>query len=121
MKKISQSDFVTYFNHRKEPYFTFVKNGVKTIEGRINKGEYGFVKSGDHIVVNNEEETDSVEVIVKDVRKYISIQEMLGQESFKKLLPEVETREHGVEVYKRFYTSEQEKEFGVIAIEFEKI
>lgn len=121
MKKISQSDFTTYHNHRAEPYFTFLKNGQKTIEGRIKKGWYRFVRPGDHIIVYNEEENDSIEVLVKDVRTYSSIQEMLEQEPIKKLLPDVETIKEGIEVYKRFYTEEQQREFGVVAIEVEII
>lgn len=109
--------FTVYHNHRAEPYFTFLKNGQKTIEGRIRKGWYRFVKPGYHIVVYNEEETDSCETLVRDVRTYSSIKEMLEFEQFKKLLPDVETVEQGVEIYKRFYTEEQEKEFGVVAIE----
>lgn len=121
MKKVLQSDFVTYHNHRAEPYFTFVKNGQKTIEGRIKKGWYQFVRSGDHIIVYNEEETDSVEVLVRGVRTYSSIKEMLEKEQIKKLLPNVETTEEGIAVYKRFYTEKQQKEFGVVAIEVERI
>lgn len=121
MEKISQSDFTTYHNHRAEPYFTFLKNGQKTIEGRIKKGWYRFVKSGDHIIVYNEEENDLVEVLVKGVRTYSSIQEMLEQEPIKKLLPDIKTIDEGIEVYKRFYTEEQQREFGVVAIEVEII
>jgi len=121
MQKVSHSDFTTYQNHRREPYFTFLKNGQKTIEGRIKKGWYELIKPGDHIIVHNEEETDSVEVLVKDVRTYISIKEMLEQENIKNILPDVETVEQGIGVYQKFYTKEQQKEFGVIAIEVEKI
>mgnify|MGYP001586779436 CR=1 FL=1 len=121
---ISQSrskNFTVYHNHRAEPYFTFLKNGQKTIEGRIKKGWYRFVKIGDHIIVYNEEETDSCETLVKDVKTYSSIREMLEGEDFKKLLPDAETVEQGIEIYKKFYTEEQEKEFGVVAIEVELI
>jgi ASC-1-like (ASCH) protein len=121
MKKVSQSNFKTYHNHRAEPYFTFVKNGQKTIEGRIKKGWYRFVKPGDHIIVYNEEETDCVEVLVKGVRTYASIRKMLEQESIKKLLPNIETVGQGIEIYKQFYTDEQQDEFGVVAIEVEII
>jgi ASC-1-like (ASCH) protein len=117
MKKISQSTFVTYKSHRADPYFGFVKNGQKTIEGRIKKGEYQFLKTGDHIVVCNEEETDSVEVLVKDLRNYNSVREMLECEPLKKVLPNVDTVDQGIEIYKQFYTEEQQQEFGVIAIE----
>jgi len=121
MKKIFQSNFTTYHNHRAEPYFTFVKSGQKTIEGRIKKGWYRFVKPGDHIIVYNEEETDLVEVCVKGVRTYPSIRGMLEQESIKKLLPDVETVGQGIKAYKRFYTDKQQREFGVVAIEVERI
>lgn len=121
MEKISEFNFVTYNNHRSEPYFTFVKNGQKTIEGRINKGEYRFVKPGDHIVVFNNEETDSVEVIVKDVRHYYSIKNMLDNEPLGKLLPNARTIDQAMDIYKQFYTDEQQKEFGVVAVEVESI
>ncbi len=121
MKIVSQSNFTTYQNHRAEPYFTFVKNGQKTIEGRIKKGQYRFVKPGDHIVVYNDKETDSVEVLVKDVRTYVSIREMFEREPLKKILPDAYTIEQGIKIYQKFYTEQQQQEFGVVAIEIERI
>lgn len=121
MKKVSEANFTTYHNHRAEPYFSFVKNGSKTIEGRIRKGCYCFVKPGDHIVVFNNEETESVEVLVKDVRTYSSFREMFVKEELKKLLPDAGTIEEGMEAYKRFYSDEQQKKFGVVAIEVERV
>jgi ASC-1-like (ASCH) protein len=122
MEKISEyNSVVTYHNHRAEPYFTFVKNGQKTIEGRIKKGWYRFVKAGDHIIIYNEEETDSVEVLVKDVRTYPSVAEMLSHESLEKLLPDAKSIKEGIQIYKKFYTKEQEDEFGVVAIEVARI
>jgi len=121
MKKVLESNFTTYCNHRTEPYFTFVKNGRKTIEGRLKKGLYCLVKPGDHIIVYNEEETDSIRVLVKDVRTYISIQEMFEHEIIKKLLPNANTIEEGIEIYQKFYTNEQQQKFGIVAIEFKRI
>ena len=120
----SRYDTVTYkkyHNHREEPYFTFLKNGQKTIEGRVKKGWYCNVKPGDKIVVYNEEESDMVEVLVKRVTSYKSIRDMLTNEPIKKLLPDVNTIDQGIEVYRRFYTPEQERQFGVIAIEVETL
>ncbi len=110
-----------YHNHRAEPYFTFLKNGQKTIEGRVRKGWYAEVKPGDEIEVRNNEETESVQVVVTRVAKYDSIRSMLERESLKQLLPDVETVEQGIEVYRRFYTPEQEAEFGMVAIEVEVV
>lgn len=110
-----------YHNHRAEPYFTFLKDGQKTIEGRIRRGKYAEIRPGDEIVVYNNEETDSVEVIVKKVTTYLSFEEMLTKEPLSKLLPDAKTVEEGIGVYRKFYTTEEEKEFGVVAIEVERL
>lgn len=122
MRKIKSKDnLVTFANHRAEPYFTFVKNGRKTIEGRLRKGNYARVKPGDHIVIWNVKETDKLEVLVRRVKMYKSFEQMLRSEPLKKVLPNVETVKDGVEIYKKFYTKDQEKKFGVVAIGVEKL
>jgi ASC-1-like (ASCH) protein len=118
MELISKNDgYKIYRNHRAEPYFTFLKNGEKTVEGRIKKGLYKHVKPGDHIVVYNNEETDSVEVLVKATRDYSSIRAMLEGEELRKLLPDVNTLSEGEKVYRAFCPPGKEKEFGIVAIE----
>ena len=121
MKKVSENGFAVYHSHRAEPYFTFVKKGQKTIEGRIKKGYYKFIKPGGHIVIYNEEETDSVEVIVKEVRDYRTFRELLENEAIAEVLPNVKTVDEGIEVYRKFYTTEQEKEFGVVALKVKRV
>lgn len=121
MEIASQSNFTTFYNHRAEPYFTFLKNGQKTIEGRIKKEKYAEIKAGDHIIVQNNAETDSVEVVVKATRIYSTFKEMLEKEEYKKVLPDVQSIDEGVAVYERFYTQEQQCEFGIVAIEVEVI
>jgi ASC-1-like (ASCH) protein len=111
----------TYKNHRQEPYFTFLKNGQKTIEGRVRKGKYSQIKAGDYINVYNNKETDHVHVRVKRVTAYPSILEMLEEEEIKKLLPDIDTIHQGVKLYSKFYSAQQELEFGMVAIEVEII
>jgi ASC-1-like (ASCH) protein len=110
-----------YKNHRQEPYFTYLKNGQKTIEGRIRKGKYAEIKVGDHIMVNNTEETEVVKTEVIDTRNYHSIKEMLEKEEIKKLLPDAETVDEGIKIYSKFYNLDQEKEYGLVAIEVKLI
>jgi len=111
----------TYHNHRAEPYFTFVKNGQKTIEIRLQKGKYLLIKPGDHIIVYNKEETDEFEVEVLDTRKYKTFQELLKNEDIKKVLPDKDNFKDVLKTPYQFYTKEQEKEFGVLAIEIKRI
>ena len=117
MRQPKSEKYITYENDRVEPYYSFLKNGYKSIEGRIKKKWYRDLKPGDHIIVHNMEKTDSFETVVQDVRTYSSIREMLEKEQLKKLLPDIDTVEQGIAVYRRFYTEEAEKEFGVVAIE----
>lgn len=111
----------TYHNHRQEPYFTFLKNGQKTIKGRARKEWYTLVKPGDYIVVHNEEETDSIKTLVKRISSYSSIREMLENEPLKKMLPDIQDVEQGVKIYRKFYTPEQEEKYGMVAIEVEVV
>lgn len=121
MKVLSRTSFTTYINHRAEPYFTFVKNGQKTIEGRVCKGEYQQLSLGDHIMVNNNEETEVVEVVVRRIARYASFRDMLAHEPLKQVLPNVTSIEQGLETYRQFYAPAQEQEFGVVAFEFERV
>lgn len=107
----------TYHNHRQEPYFTFLKNGQKTIEGRLQKGWYQHVQVGDHIHVYNDDETDTVLTEVVGVRPYRNFEELLRKEPMNKVLPDVSDTESGIEVYKKFYSDAQVIECGVVAIE----
>lgn len=118
--KLSSSDHTTYHNHRAEPYFTFMQQGKKTIEGRIKKGYYRLIKPCDHIIIYNEDETKNLEVLVKRVTTYKSFKELLENEILGKVLPDAKTIDQGISIYKIFYSKEQEKKFGVVAIEVEK-
>lgn len=109
-----------YQSHRAEPYFTFLKNGQKTIEGRLKKGKYSRIKKGDFITVYNQKETDKVKVVVKKVTLYRSIKEMLSAEPIEKILPDVTNITQGIKVYRKFYTPKQEQKFGMVAIEVER-
>jgi ASC-1-like (ASCH) protein len=45
----------TYTKHLSEPWFSLIKIGAKTCEGRLNKGEFSIMKKGDKIIfINND-------------------------------------------------------------------
>ncbi len=118
MKIIKEENGYRLFkNHRREPYFTFVKNGIKTIEGRLKKEAYSEIKSGDSVIVMNEQETDSFVVTVRSVKYYGSFKEMLEHENIERVLPDAKSIEEGVMIYRQFYSKEQESQYGVVALE----
>uniref|UniRef100_A0A7C9EJZ7 ASCH domain-containing protein n=1 Tax=Opuntia streptacantha TaxID=393608 RepID=A0A7C9EJZ7_OPUST len=70
--------------HVQEPFFSQLKDGQKTIEGRCATGDYTLMQSGDLILFNN-----CLMLEVQDVHHYASFVEMLEAESLEKVLPGV--------------------------------
>uniref|UniRef100_A0A6N2NAI1 ASCH domain-containing protein n=1 Tax=Salix viminalis TaxID=40686 RepID=A0A6N2NAI1_SALVM len=97
--------------HVQEPYFSLLKDGRKTIEGRCVTGGYTRIEPGDLILVNK-----ILVLKVEDVHRYASFSKMLQAESLEKVLPGVKTVEEGVEIYRKLYTDEKEMSNGVLAV-----
>ncbi|POO03579.1 ASCH domain containing protein [Trema orientale] len=97
--------------HVQEPFFTQLRDGIKTIEGRCAVGDYNRIGSGSLILFNK-----CLLLEVQEVRRYASFYEMLKAESLVKVLPGVKTIEEGVQVYRKFYSEEKENYNGVLAI-----
>ncbi|KAI3700334.1 hypothetical protein L2E82_44960 [Cichorium intybus] len=97
--------------HVQEPFFSQIKDGQKTIEGRCAGGDYNRIESGSLILFNK-----CLLLQVHDVHCYGSFFDMLSTEDLAKVLPGVETVEEGVQIYRRFYSEEKEKSNGVLAI-----
>ncbi|KAJ6419062.1 hypothetical protein OIU84_029215 [Salix udensis] len=76
--------------HVQEPYFSLLKDGRKTIEGRCATGDYTRIEPGDLILVNK-----ILVLKVEDVHRYASFSKMLQAESLEKVLPGVKTVEEG--------------------------
>ncbi|KAH7834114.1 hypothetical protein Vadar_012830 [Vaccinium darrowii] len=97
--------------HVQEPFFSQLKDGVKTVEGRCAVGDYNRIVPGALILFNK-----CLVLQVQDVHRYASFLEMLEAESLTKVLPGVQTIEEGVQIYRKFYSEEKEKLNGVLAI-----
>ncbi|OIS99098.1 PREDICTED: uncharacterized protein LOC109230788 [Nicotiana attenuata] len=97
--------------HVQEPYFSLLRSGQKTIEGRCAVGHYNKIEPGAFILFNK-----CLLLKVQDVHHYHSFCEMLEAENLQDLLPGVDTIEEGVQVYRKFYSKEKERSNGVLAI-----
>ena len=93
-------------------FFEQIRNGKKKIEGRLGKAKYLYLKPNDCIRFNK-----SLCAKVQAVRHYPSFGAMLQKEGIERVLPGVATVQEGEAIYKRFYTSDQEKIYGAVAIE----
>jgi ASC-1-like (ASCH) protein len=100
-----------------EPYYSFIINGQKIVEGRLNKGKFASIQKGDILVLAPEK--IEFEVIEKNI--YKSFMEMIKSEGVGNVIPDKTSIEEATNVYYKFYTKEQEKEFGVAAIKIKRI
>ncbi len=100
-----------------EPYKTFILEGKKTIEGRLNKGTFIKVQAGDILQIN----PNGAQLKITGKNIYLSFREMIEKEGIENVIPDKSKIDDAVNVYYKFYTKEQEKEFGVVAIKISKI
>ena len=102
-----------------EDPFERIKNGTKTVEFRLYDEKRRTIQIGDEIEFSKLPELQE-KLLVKVIDLY-------KEESFEKLFKKVfvgEDKEKIIEKAKsmnRFYTPEQEKEYGVVGIEIEII
>jgi len=95
-----------------QPWSNYIKEGKKTIEGRLNKGKFSELKKNDLLSINDGE----CLVKIKKIIHYKSFEEMLIFEGLRHVLPNVENLAAGVKIYHKFYTYDDENKYGVIAI-----
>lgn len=99
----------------KEQYFQQIKLGLKTIEGRLAKEKYVLLKNQTPISFNHAYETS-----IEKIEVYPSFKIMLETVGLEHVLPGVKSIDDGVEIYREFYSSEEEQSNGVVAIFLKK-
>lgn len=101
--------------HVNRIWFEFIREGKKTIEGRLNKGKFKDMKIGDRFNFVND--SNKVTVQISNKTKYKTFEEYLLMEGLKRTLPNIKTIKDGLDVYYNYYTKNQEKEHKIVAIE----
>lgn len=99
-----------------EPYFTHIKNGIKKVEGRLNKSKFLEMQVGDKILLNGE---ITLQIIQKTV--YKTFRDMITFEGIKNTIPDATSLDEAEDVYYKFYSKDDEASFGVSAIEVKLI
>ena len=123
---ISNMDSIksNYIENVSEPWFTLILLGLKTVEGRKNKGRFKEMKVGDIVEWTNDNFMQrSVLTRITGKAEYPTFREYLDTEGLDKCLPGMEKFgiDKGLGVYFKYYTKEDEKKFGVVAIRIELI
>ena len=104
----------------REPSFSLVKNGIKTIEGRLFKNTFKKINKDDIINFYNYKK-ESIMTKVINIRKYNNFNIMIQTENLKLLNPLSKSTEESLNIYNKIYKCEDEIKYGVIALEIELI
>ena len=88
----------------------FLKDKTKTIEVRLAKPKYN-LSNGNIIIINN-----SLQLIVTKTIIYKSLKNLLEKENISKIIPNAASLQEALSVFYTFYTKEEEKKYGAIAI-----
>jgi ASC-1-like (ASCH) protein len=114
--------------HVSQPYFDEIKNGEKTFEGRLFKSKFKDIHVNDIVIWENDKDTFSTKI--KSVRLFDTFFDAIESVGLKNVLPSqykkyknesVETIKKSIEeVYRQWYSMDDENEYGVVLFELSK-
>lgn len=104
-----------YFKSVQEPWFSLIKSGTKTIEGRLCKGDFALMRAGDYVTWANGSHT--INTRIKAIYHHKTFATYLKARTLNACLPGVKTIREGVLIYHKFYSRADERKYGICAIE----
>lgn len=111
-----------FYCHLDSDVFEVVKNGTKTVEVRVYDEKRRSMKVGDEIIfLKRPLEVEKVVTKISGLKVYNNFNELVQDYDIKSLYLENYTKEEFVKLLGRFYSDEEQEEYGVVAIEFKKV
>ena len=108
--------------HLDADIFNVVEKGTKCVECRLYDEKRRRLSVGDKITfIKRPDDLEFVDAIVEDIRIYPNFRELVKDYSMDEMYISSYTKEDFLELLKRFYTEEEQEQYGVIAIKFKKI
>ena len=104
-----------------------ILGGKKTIEGRLGKPKYLKLRVGDKLHLREDVWKDGsitastpniATATITQLLYFESFEEMFNSVNYAAAVPSADNPDEALEVYKNFYTPEDEAEYGVVAITF---
>lgn len=101
-----------------EKWFDLINNGSKTIEGRLNKEKYKTLKEDDIVILYVKDTNKKIKIKIIKINNYDNFGEMLEKEGLENVLPDpsIKTIKDGINVYRKYYTIDDEEKYGVLAL-----
>lgn len=108
--------------HLDSDIFEIVKNGTKKVECRLNDEKRRQLKIGDKLIfLKRPDDIESIEAIIVDLKYYDNFNDMMNDYSIDEVYLKEYTKEKFLKLLERFYTEDDQKQYGVVAIEFKKV
>ena len=106
----------------KSKYFDLIRKGAKIYEGRLNDEKRKLISVGDIITFKKEPDLiESFDALVQELIYFDTFDEMVTILPLKQVGFATEKPNEVVDVYHQFYSIEDEKRYGVVAIKVEVI
>ena len=112
--------------HRKnlsEPWFSLIAIGCKTVEGRLNSGDWSSMEVGSLIDWFNEDFGIKREfrTVIISKRVYKCFSNYLITEGLNKTVPTIENLEDGLKIYYSYYKLKDEEKYGIVTLELQVV
>lgn len=108
--------------HLHPEVFEIVLDGNKDVEIRVNDEKRRKLHVGDTLVfLKNPDEIEKLTAKVTNLVYFNNFEEVVAYYDMKRIYLEGVTKEDYINLMKKFYSDEEVKEYGVVAIEFELI
>ncbi len=104
----------THNIHCDDPWFSYIREGVKPVEGRKKTHLYKRIKAGDKINFSNGKESFLSDVT--EIREYATIEEYLEDVTLEKALPGIATVEEGLAIYYEWSPEVKIRQYGFLGI-----
>ena len=106
----------------REEYFDKIKQGQKIYEIRLNDEKRRLISIGDVILFNKLPNlTEKLQVLVEDLLHFKSFKEMAHSLPLQEVGFENLSKDEVEKIYHKFYSLEDEKKYGVLAIKIKLV
>ena len=107
--------------HLHEDVFEIVKHGEKDIEVRLNDEKRRKLKIGDTLIfLKRPLDDEEIKAKVVDLKYYNDFSSLVDDLEMKRIYLENYTKEMYLKEMERFYSIEEQQNYGVVAIVFKK-
>lgn len=107
--------------HLHSDVFDIVKNGKKDIEVRLNDEKRRCLNVGDTLIfLRRPDDLEEIKAKVVDLNYYDNFDELINHYDMERLYLSNYSKEDYLKEMERFYTLDEQKKYGVVAIVFSK-